>query len=200
MDLSIAANALKSVSELSYFVLFLIFIIEGAIVNYVAAFAASLGFFNVFIVYILAVLGNLIGDLIYYTIGKMSKKRIIDKYIRKKFKFLQIKKLNSLIKKHSFKSLLVIKTAPLFPMPGLIMVGYSKMPIKKFILYTLIVSIVHCGIITIIGYYSGALFSYLYEYFQLGIILAAMLIALIIGIWLLTESILKKYFKKIKNN
>lgn len=62
-----------------YFFMFIGIIIEGPIVTSSAGFAASLGYFNVWIVLLLSVLGNLIGDIAHYFFGRFFRKKIIDK-------------------------------------------------------------------------------------------------------------------------
>jgi len=53
-----------------YWIMFVLMFIEGPITAYVAAFAASLGYFNVWAVLSLFVFGNQIPDTILFFIGR----------------------------------------------------------------------------------------------------------------------------------
>ena len=57
-------QVLTFIEQNGYVLLFLLMILEGPIVTAAAAFAASLGYLSLPVVFILSVLGNIIGDLI----------------------------------------------------------------------------------------------------------------------------------------
>lgn len=139
-----------------YFVFLIIMIIEGPIVNTVAAFASSLGYFNVWIIFLLAVLGDLIGDLIYFYIGKFGRAFVLDKYGHHvgltKERTLYIEKN---LHKHFLKTLLIVKLTPFLASAGLIIVGASKVKVLKFIFGTLLITIPTCIFFTTVGYYFG---------------------------------------------
>lgn len=198
MDVSAPSSLLGYISGLSYFILFLLFIWEGPIVNYVASFAASFGVFNIFIVFILAVLGNLVGDIIYYALGRLGRKSIIDRYFKKSLHTKKMKKLRVFLKDNPFKALVIIKVMPFLCIPGLIMAGIAHVSFKKYILYTILVSIVHCGIIAAAGYYSGELFNVLFKYVNLGIFLAILLLIIIFFATIWIKKLMIKFSKKIE--
>jgi membrane protein DedA with SNARE-associated domain len=55
-------------------------IIEGPVVTVIAAFLASLGVLDIVWVYAIAVAGDVIGDSIYYWIGRLGRTTLIPKY------------------------------------------------------------------------------------------------------------------------
>jgi membrane protein DedA with SNARE-associated domain len=65
-----------------YLILLPIAIIEGPMITIIAGFLASLGILDFFIVYAIAVFGNLIGDNIYYWIGRLGEQEFISRYGR----------------------------------------------------------------------------------------------------------------------
>jgi membrane-associated protein len=198
LDLSTPAKILTSLEGLSYFIIFLIFIAEGPIVNFAAAFASSLGFFNVFIILVLAITGNIVGDTMYYFIGKFGKKGIIDKFVRKSFNSSKIKRLNKYLQNNPGKTLTVIKLTPAFPIPGLILAGAANMKFTTFVFYSILISAIQCSFITVLGFYSGAAFSLIFEYFRYGSYLAAGLVILMVGFWLLLKFLSKKVTDRIE--
>lgn len=153
MDL---ASILNFVSVHGYFFIFFTMIVEGPIVNFIASFLASQGYFNIFIIGFLAILGDLIGDLLFYFIGRIGKKKIINKQLKKENKLeLKVNNLEKALKNNPLKTLLLIKVTPLITTIGLIVAGYTEISFGEYILYTGIYSITQEIIITCLGYFSG---------------------------------------------
>ncbi len=200
MDLSTAAGALSSIQGLTYSFILILFIIEGPILNYVAAFAASLGAFNVFIIFGLAVLGNFIGDMIYYYIGKVSHATIVKKYVKKSLNSKKALKTKKFLETHPGKAMALIKLAPFIPTAGLIFVGMTKMPLKKFLFYSLLINILSCAFITILGFYSGLLFGVIFKYIKFSAYLIALGVVVVLLSWLATRYFIKKLSKRLEQD
>lgn len=197
MDLSSAATAFTNIEHLSYVLIFLIFIIEGPITNYVAAFAASLGIFNVFIILILAIMGNVIGDLILFFIGRIGKKAVIEKFTKSLHQEKLQKIKNYLINK-PLRAFTIIKITPATPAPGLILAGTLDIKIKKFIFYSLIISTFYSLFFVMLGYYSGTAFNLIFKYFNYGAYIFGGVIILIIFSYLFFSSKIIANLDKIK--
>ena len=56
-------------SHYGYWMMLPLMIIEGPIITIIASMLAKLGAFNIFIVFILSVAGDMIGDIILYYLG-----------------------------------------------------------------------------------------------------------------------------------
>ena len=123
-----------------------------------AAFAAALGYLNVWIVLILSVLANLIPDAICYAIGYWGRQKFIDRYGHyigiTPEKILIVEKLLS---EHSKKALFAIKLIPLLATPGLIVAGITKMDIKKYAFWCTVITIPSSLLYLILGYYFGGI-------------------------------------------
>jgi membrane protein YqaA with SNARE-associated domain len=108
-------------------------IVEGTVTNTAAAFAASLGYFNIWIILVLAFLGDAIGDIIMYTIGYYGRRKMLDRYnLFFKVKKSSLKKLESSIPnslKKSENSLKMRRT------DGLREMKYSVFMIKNTIIW-----------------------------------------------------------------
>ena len=74
------ANVLQWVLHNSYPVIFLGMVIEGPTIIAAISFAATLGYFSLQTIFILAILGDLVGDCIWYSLGYFARKTIIKKY------------------------------------------------------------------------------------------------------------------------
>ncbi len=60
-----------------YPIMLLLMTLEGPIVTMVAAFLSSMGYFNIFAVFGLSVLGDVLGDIVLYFIGYFGGHRAL---------------------------------------------------------------------------------------------------------------------------
>jgi membrane-associated protein len=190
LDLSTPASIVTSLEGLNYSIIFLLFLIEGPILSFIVAFAASLGFFNFFIILILAILGNFLGAVISFFIGKLGKKTTIERYVERTFNKQRSKKIKKYLNDHPGKTLTVIILTPVIPLPGLILAGLLDMNIKKFIWYSLLITITYTSFLVFLGYYSGTAFIMISKYIKYGTYIgSALIIAIIIVLWFLSKKI-----------
>ncbi|OGZ00121.1 MAG: hypothetical protein A2945_00315 [Candidatus Liptonbacteria bacterium RIFCSPLOWO2_01_FULL_52_25] len=150
-----------------YWLMFLAMLIEGPAVTAVGAFVAALGYFNIWIVLTLSILGNLVPDAIYYAIGYWGRQKILDKYGH----YAHVTKerllwLEELSKNHAWKALAIIKLTSVLATPGLIAVGSVRMPIKKYAWICLVITAPTSLFFLILGYYFGAFYDTLSGYFK----------------------------------
>ena len=166
-----------------YSLLFLLMLLEGPVVTAAGAFAAALNYFNIWIILGLSILANLIPDAIYYAIGYWTRGRVLEKYGHyvgiTNERILLVEKL---AQEHTGKSLLAIKLIPLLATPGLIVVGASRMDIKKYAFWSLIITLPTTLIYLILGFYFGAAYDRIDHYLHSGIyvIIAGVAIVLLL--------------------
>lgn len=155
-------------------------VIEGPIVTSAAAFATTLGHFNLIFIFILATLGDLIGDLTYYGIGYLGYIGIIRKYgYRLGISQEKIDKLKNVLEKHPWRIITAIKLSPILP-PTLILVGGTRFSFKKYL--TIVISIIlpKALIFITLGYFFGKVYDPIYQTLNNGSL--ALLIIIIIGL------------------
>ena len=194
MALIASALILNFIQTHGYFLMFLIMIIDGPIITYVSAFVASLGIFNIYLVFILSVLGNVIGDLIYYFVGKFSRMAFRNRYK----KYFDNKKLNDHLKNHTGKAIAIIKIIPPLPTPGLILAGAVNVPLRKFLFYSVLISIPYSLFFTMFGFYSGITFNAWLKYFKLESIIILTVVFLIV-LWFIFNELPKYLGKKYED-
>jgi membrane protein DedA with SNARE-associated domain len=163
------SSAVQWVINHGYFLMLVGMIVEGPIVTAAAAFAVAKGYFNIEIVFLLSLLGDVLADSVFYSIGYIGHVPIVKK-IGPKFglsdKRLQI--LQDHLHKHGRKTLAAIKLNPITPLPGLMLVGAVRMPWRKFISTSLLITVPKTILFLIIGYYFSKAFDGLAVYFQKG--------------------------------
>jgi membrane protein DedA with SNARE-associated domain len=198
MDLTTPTGILSYMQGISYFILFLLFFFEGPLVNYVAAFASSLGFFNVFIVLILAVTADFLGDIVYYMIGRVGKKNVIRRLVAKTLNPERYNRIRGYLDDNLGKTMFVFKMTPIIAGPGLIIAGAMHVKLKEFLIYSIFFCIIRCSVIIMLGYYSGILFEALYKYVQYGSYLAGAFILIIFVSMIFIKFKLQKLSSRIE--
>ena len=127
-----------------------------------AAYLASQGQFNIFLVIMAGILGSLIGATINYILAMTLGRQIVYSLVNKKIARLfllseeKIKKAEDYFLKYgsisTFLSRLVPAVRQLISIPA----GFSRMNFKKFIFYTALGSGLWTLILALLGYFFGA--------------------------------------------
>jgi membrane protein DedA with SNARE-associated domain len=149
---------LELILTYKYLILVPFSIIEGPIVTVICGFLITLGVLNPFLVYIIAVLGDILGDAMIYYTGYSSKKLL--KYFKvTDEKLEQTKKyFNDNHKKAIFTS----KLAHGIGFTGLLAAGALHIPYKRYFITCSLISVVQSLIMLIVGIFFG------HAYVQIG--------------------------------
>ncbi len=183
-------NVLNLIKTLGYPMMLLLMIIEGPIVAILGAFLASLGFFNVFAVFILSIIGDIIGDLILYAIGYHGGSRILKKAEKVlKVKPAIVEKIEKLFEKHGRKTIFAVKSTTGLCWITFIAAGAVKMDLKKFLFGSISGGLVWSSFLVIIGYFFGYAFLKINDYIRFAGIIIFVLAA---GVYL-SLTLYKKY-------
>ena len=137
-----------------YFILFPLVVIEGPIVMVITGFLSSTGQLNFFIAYLVIIIGDVVGDSIYYSIGRWGGPQFIGRwghYIG--LNLDHIKKLEYHYDRHTAKTIILGKLAYSMEVPFLIASGLAKVPFLKFMFYVFIPTIPKSLLFVLIGYY-----------------------------------------------
>jgi len=197
MNFDLIASIISIVDLNKYLLVFIIMFLEGPTIAFLAGFSASVGYFNLWIILLLAVLGNLIPDMILYGIGRVFRGSALKKF----FVFIglhngRIRWLKKNINKHSIKTISLIKLVPPLPLPGLILTGFLKVNFKKFFLIALIFNIIFGSLFVLLGFYSGITVNVILKYLKLGEYVLPLALILGVAVYLLVNFISKKISKK----
>ncbi len=139
-----------------YPLMFVLMLVEGPVITAAGAFAAKLGYFRLSIVFSISIAGNLLPDILYYALGYWGRAKFVDRF-GKYFKLDRGKiiKLESLMRDHAGKTLLVVKLLPFMAVPGLMVAGLTRMPLRKYITLSLAIILPTSLLFLLIGYYTG---------------------------------------------
>ncbi len=156
---------------------------EGPVISLIAGFLIHLGYFSFLPVLVILVLGDVIPDVIYYYIGRFgNRNRLIEKYgSRSDFVLNNFNLLEKLWRNHGKKTMLLSKLAYGLSTPLLISAGFVKMPLRRFISYTLPISILLYSFTVSIGYFLGSSYQLAAKYIDFAeIIIAAILVIFVV--------------------
>ena len=192
INLSNSTELLASLQTSGYFVIFILMFFEGPVVTFVASFLASLGLFNIYVILLLSLLGNVIPDNIIFLLGKYGRTKTIER-ISEYFGLnkLRRKKIEYGFSKHTGKSIILFKIIPGLAVPGLMLAGFSKASYKRFFIASITFNILSTIIFGLLGFYSGITIATLLKYLRLEKYIL-IVFAIILGI----VCLIIQYFKK----
>lgn len=176
-----------------YFLIFVAIIIGGPVFISAAAFAAALGYLNIYAIFSLAFFGEMAVDLAFYLIGFFSRVHVVEKFSHYfGLTSARILKIEKMLHRHSWKTLMIIKYSPVIPILGFIITGAAKLRFKKFFYILLVLSLPKAIFFTLLGYYFGRAYDSFAKYFYYGQYLIIAVIILFIAFDYLFVKISKK--------
>jgi membrane protein DedA with SNARE-associated domain len=128
------------------------------VVTLLAAMMASLGAFNVWLVLVFSILGDLIGDVIFYSLGYFYGLR----FVRGFGKYIGITenlvaRMEKYFGRHGGKTIFAVKSTTGLCWATFVAAGIVKMDFKKFIKYSFYGGIIWSSFLVAMGYFYGYL-------------------------------------------
>lgn len=168
-------QTLLYIKTIGYPTMFAFMVIEGPIITIMGAFMASLGFFNIYVILTLSILGDIVGDILLYSIGYYGGA----KFLEKARKFLKIKdstieKIKEYFQKHGKKTIFSVKSTTGLCWIVFITAGSVKMNFKDFLAASFLGGIVWSAFLVVSGYFFGYAFERINEYIKSAGILIAL--------------------------
>jgi membrane protein DedA with SNARE-associated domain len=172
-------------------------IVEGPIITVIAGFLSSIGHLNLFAVYAVVVVGDLVGDSLYYALGYYGRKNFIERWGH--FLGITVKRIERLekhFKKHSGKTLIIGKLTNAIGAVLLVAAGVARIPFRKFIWYNFIPTLPKSLILLLIGYFFGETYNKINTYLDYTAIITIGLSIIFIVIHLTLKRVSAKYGSK----
>lgn len=189
-------------SHYGYAIMLPLMIIEGPVVTIIAAMLASLGAFNVFVVLILSIIGDMGGDIILYGLGYkfgMGFVRRVGKYMG--ITESLVLKMEKYFEHHGGKTIFAVKSTTGLCWATFTAAGIVKMDFKKFVKYSFLGGIIWSGFLVAMGYFYGYLWREIQVYIKwIGWVIFATAITTFIGINIYKSYQSKRMFKENENN
>ena len=145
-----------------YLILIPLAIAEGPIISVIAGFLVTLGIFNILVVYVIMVLGDILGDAIFYYIG-YSRKNLF-RYL--KINEEKIEKAKLYFEKNHNKAIAGSKILWGIGTTGLIAAGALHIPYKKYFKTCAIYSLAQSFSMLFLGVFFGQAYEVIGKYFN----------------------------------
>lgn len=146
---------LEIVIVYKYLIIFPVAVIEGPLVSIAAGFLISNGTLNFAVAFLLLVLADLVGDSIYYSLGKWSRRGFLKRFGR----YIGINEdrvmaLEKHFHHHHWKIIIIGKMQAIGSLI-LVAAGIAKMPFIKFMWFNFLGTIPKVLILLAVGYFMG---------------------------------------------
>jgi len=148
-----------------YLFLFPAAVLEGPIVAVIAGFLSSQDYFSISTVLATLVAGDLVGDTLYYALGRWGRVSFIErwgKYVGVTAE--HIRSVDEHFKKHAGKTLMLGKLAHGIGGAILVAAGATAVPYRKFIWFNLLATVPKSLVLVLIGYYIGQAYARIGRY------------------------------------
>lgn len=141
-----------------YWVLLPLAIVEGPMLAFICGILVSLGILSVPITLVILVIGDIIPDTVFYTLGRFWSDRPFVKRLALRIGVTDdhFADAQRLWREHPGKTMLMSKFAYGISSAFLFMAGLMRMTIIRFYGYSISISIAHYIVIMFVGYYFGA--------------------------------------------
>jgi membrane protein DedA with SNARE-associated domain len=177
---------------LAYAIIFLISIPEGPKLTAVCGVMSTRGLLNPFIVYMLVVFGDMIGDSVWYIIGRFGEKILPwlgPKIGLTKENFNDAQKY---FEARHMKALLFSKFAYGPGVVGLVFAGSIKYPYRKYILGCSMISLGQSLVWLTLGIFAGNAYIRIEHYLNMYVAIASCIAILVFGFlsirWVLSKT------------
>ena len=185
-------QALGLLEIYGYWLLFPLAIMEGPIITVISGFLVSLGIFNLFVVYAIIVVGDILGDAFWYLLGRHGGGW---KYTRpiENFFGLTPERIESTREKfhtHRYKMMMASKLVHGVGSAGLLAAGMVRVPYLTFATTCLVVTLGQAAFFLTLGYFFGQAYEVIGQYLDYFAAAALVVgcIGIVAGVWYLRRS------------
>lgn len=158
---------IQFLTDYGYWITLPLMIIEGPIVTIVATFMATQGIFNVWVVLVLSIIGDIAGDVLLYWMGRiwgMTFVQKIGKYMGITEKL--VLKMEHFFERHGGKTVFSVKSTTGLCWATWVAAGIVKMNFGRFVWYSFLGGIVWSSFLVFMGYFFGELYEQIVEYIK----------------------------------
>ncbi len=196
---SVLGVLLSYVLLYKYFTLFLAIFLAGIIVPIpasellmaVGAFSGQ-GYLNFWLALLAGLSGNVLGDLVDYSLAKRYGPRLIRRFRLNRIKFID--QLEAEVRRDAPFMIFATRIAGALGPAVSVLSGVSGVSLKKFLLYDVTGNLVDIGGLLLIGYTVGSYWENLSDI--AGIVIAILVVAIVMFIlWRISQRIFKRTFR-----
>jgi membrane protein DedA with SNARE-associated domain len=188
-------------SQYGYWIMLPLMIVEGPVATLMAATMAALGAFNVFIVLIFSIAGDMIGDVILYGLGYKYGMGFVTR-VGKHIGITEnlVLRMEKYFVRHGGKTIFAVKSTTGLCWATFTAAGIVKFNFKKFVKFSFLGGIVWSGFLVSMGYFYGYLWREIKQTIEwIGWIVFVAAVVTFIVVTLYKRQKAKKFLEE-KNN
>ncbi|HEX5430171.1 MAG TPA: DedA family protein [Patescibacteria group bacterium] len=192
------ANLVPWFIQYKYWVIFPIAVVEGPIITIIAGFLASLGYLSLLGGFLTVVLGDLVGDIATYWVGRLGRERFVRKYGHWiGLDWPRVEKMEKYFENHTNSTFIFGKFVHGTGYLMWFATGIAKVPFGKFVSINIVTTAIKSGILILIGYYFGQAYSTFNTYLS-NIALILFIGFIILYLIAIKTSLLDKFWQKLE--
>lgn len=151
--------------KFKYLILFPLAIVEGPVLAIIAGFICTEGYLNIFIVYPVIVLGDVVGDSIVYMVGRWGVPVFLKKILKHfGMKTENIEKARGYFDANSQKAISLSKITLGIGIAGIYFAGNARIPYSRFLKICLVTSALQYVVYLGIGLLFGSAYQQISHY------------------------------------
>ena len=147
-----------------YVLLFPLSIIEGPIVTVIGGFLASLHLMNWIIIYLIVIVGDVLGDGLMYSFGRFGGETLKKHGFRVGVTHERLEFAKKYFDEHHHKAIITSKLVHGIGVSGLVAAGVSKIPYLRFMRTCLLISLLQSAFFLIVGIFFGHAYKQIGDY------------------------------------
>ena len=161
----VLSQAIVLIEQYKYLVLFPLAVLEGPVITVVAGFLVTMGVLDALAVYAIVVLGDIVGDSVWYALGRFGRGRLL-LCLERLFRITpdKIERAKRAIEKHSLRTMAVAKLSHGVGFAALIAAGMIGMSIPRFVAACLIVALGQAVLFLTLGVWFGRAYETIGSY------------------------------------
>lgn len=181
-----------------YLVIFPIAVLEGPIIIVISGFLVFLGYLNAVTAFCLLVVADMLGDSMYYSIGKYGGRSVWVKKYGKIFGYNENSELflEEHFRKHKGKTFLLAKISHGIGGAVQMASGVAKVDYLEFLFFSFIGTVPKTFILMLLGYYAGSSYARIDKYFDSVAYVVISIFIITIIFYILLNKYSQKFFKK----
>jgi membrane protein DedA with SNARE-associated domain len=144
-----------------YAILIPLSFIEGPIIAFIAGTLASLGYFNIYVLFVFFIVRDVTVDLSCYLLGRfLGKKELTHRFLRRIHIYEEdIHNVRHMWTNHPGKTMFFGKLSYGVAAGFIVVAGMVEMPLAQFFKWGLLVALMHYGTLLVLGYFFGSSFG-----------------------------------------
>ncbi len=190
------SELLSILEQYRYWIIFPIAVFEGPIIIIISGFLVNLGYLNGWIAYVVVIIADMIGDSLYYVIGRFWGKSRFIKRIGKYIGYDESseKFIEEHFKRHKVKTFLIGKVS--HGLGGTIQVasGIAKVTYKEFFWLSLLGTAPKALGLLVLGYYMGSYYERINGYLQ-NIALVSFSVFILVMMFVISRKVKSNFLK-----